>query len=443
MERGQPGFLVPSLRRLHHVYSLALRNLAFDADAPAPPSTFFTLSVVAPPAGAAPTAAVATAAAVAATAGSTSAAAADSFAPGARTPPGTLVYRSDLAAATCNPVWAPFEWATVLPEIGEERAAAWAAGGDVEDDDDVTSAASLPAVRLQVFALPPTTADAIGRDARAAAGWSCGEYFPTLRALRALAAATRRCNPRAATSSAGPLPDVAAATSAEFAAVLGAEPLLDVVLDVRELAFLGFDVFDALAALSPPSGPAPGAPVTSSGRTATGGGGVGLDGEYAIDALPLNTLIVVLDDGHYMLPATAAAIRTSHASSGVLSPSAAAAAAGGGGGGGGAAGGGGGRMGAYNFGPGISMGATFGTNSAKHDLRRGFDTMNRAMQLRRDALEARAQRDAAMRQIEALLAAARVVAADAIDTRLMDTALRVAALRATRDKLAAEVAAGA
>lgn len=186
----------------------------------------------------------------------------------------------------------------------------------------------------------------------------------------------------AASSPRGQPPCYMPAPSADAAA---AHLLLDCALDVRELHYLGFDVFEALAAAG------------SSAPSSRGGAAAQRDAAdvaaYNLDALPLNALILVLDDGCYMLPSTARAIMRGEAPT--PSPSNA-------------------RMG-------------------KHDLRRGFDTVNRLVQLTRDIELASSSTVATLQAVgEDLNSHAHVTLAGVHD-RLVDAVQRVHAARRRRD----------
>lgn len=303
----------------------------------------------------------------------------------------TPVYRSEVAPHTVNPAWVPMEWTYLQQPSGPP--------------DVVRARAELvrtPTLRLRIYGSWRSSKAQHDGDA----SFRNPLYFPSSQQLR----------------------------EAPCACCGSATLMLDTVIDLRDLWFLGFDVTEALASIdstvttgargksAAPEQGGSNNPATSADLPPDAAG-------YVLDALPMNTLVFWLDDGHYTLPELGRAMlrQPTEGIKGAIAAAAAAAAAA------------------------TAAGGRGEPQPAKHDLRRGFDAVNRLMQLRRDTLVARAETASAVAQISALTGGtaptvpptpeAKAVSAvlDA-DAQLLATAQRVAALRAKRDAAVAAAA---
>jgi hypothetical protein len=351
MDRRQPGYLVPSLRRLEHVYSLALRNLYYDVSFREPPNTFFTIS-----------------APLQATPGSFGSPAQD-----------RVLYRSEYVPHSVNPIWAPMEWAASA------------------SDDHESKLIRIQEVSLRVYAIPSAVMDPYSA-LDIAAAWRHGEYFPTAESLLELTAQSiGRTVPEGRT----------------WVQHLEADLLLDIQIEFKNLHFLGFDIFGALSSMAPPT--------AGSKPSASTDPDIAL---YQLDTLPLNTVILVLDDGHYILAETARCIRPDLTAVAAVPPT---------------------PVNSTRFlsSPPTSAPAQNLTSVAgKHDLRRGFDGANRLIQLRRDISEAKFAKDGAISEMEALLSTSEMQEQDDVDIQIFNKALRLQALRKRRDDLKAASSSG-
>lgn len=345
---------------------------------------------------------------------------------------GTVLYTSEAAHATVNPVWLPIEWPASLlqhqvqPQQQPQQPSTQHASTAAETRQQAALKESVCRIRLYAH-----SDDKGGRLRHAEP-----RYYPAAFPPRAAEPAVS--SSRAATTG------VAASTAPASDSSSGSQPalsipgsscsdvlLLDVTADLRNLHFFGFDVA-AVLAQNRVAGPAKGGSARERESIAAAGSDMPADtAAYHLDALPLNTLILQLEDGHYTTPdrgrlmlkdggASIAAMATSAvllgspvatprtplpplASTSLLSPSAPA---------------------------------------AKLDLRRAFDAINRLMQLQRDINAADSDRATAAERM-AMHAAGHPIAAavHASDSELLAATLRVQALRRLREEAAADAAA--
>jgi hypothetical protein len=462
MDRRQPGYLVPGSRRIDHVYTVAMRNVVPSAALAGavtggPPSMFYQIL-------------------------------ADN---------GALLYRSELLETTCNPTWAPIEWAFVANNIQGEMLefADPICVGDGSGAPGCCDLAKRHIMVFQLFGVPDSSLAA----ARSIA--PTGQYFLQEQVFE---------------EDAPEVPD----------ALL----LLERRVDLRtDLHFLGFDVFDALAQLDPsaPSMAAAAAAAAAAGLGPAGAvGGLGAagagsggsrsaaaaaaaatrertDGDFVIvdlqtggnvaaaaynlEAMPANMLVFALDDGHYLLRDAAMQLL------GIRPPPPVAVAAGAGAMGTGGTGVGG-EAGAGSVGVGplvppsllvasstgsaggvpaggsdaggpgsrpmpralasaaspVAGGSALGSGNGsvasgggpRHDLRVAFDVTHRLMQLRVETRGANAARALKTREVAQALVAADGAAVASGSVQLLQRTAQLQKLRLLRDALAAEVAEG-
>jgi len=197
--------------------------------------------------------------------------------------------------------------------------------------------------------------------------------------------------------------------------------------DPRSLCFLGFDVTKVLAATTRRAVSAASAPGISS--TATARRALDRDAQvdaeltisgdaaaYNLDALPLNSFIISLKDGHYVPSEIHKLIHRSNVLAGANSVSQSA-------------------LGVSVAG--VSNSSVVSTLSSseeyfeKHDMRRAFDAINRLMQLRRDSLAAETERASALHDVAAEL----VTSQPKTKNESMERVKRIFELRKVRDTL--------
>lgn len=253
-------------RRLEHVWSIAARNLTVPAAASMgpPPSVYFTLASGANDAlarvsdntgGHSP---IAVAAAGTPPSRLTLAHRPHPFHPSPYPPPpfpaeptGTVVYRSERVPHSANPSWVPMEWAYMhyaatatpqhpphaLPPTLATTAAATASTAPAGAGGGAAELLRAPTVRLRVYASPssPGAAPALSHDDGGDAlggsdggdSWTKPVYFPFVAAGGGAGAAAGH-SPAGAEAAAAPPPP----------------PVLDVLLDLRRLVFLGFELLE-------------------------------------------------------------------------------------------------------------------------------------------------------------------------------------------------------
>lgn len=317
---------------------------------------------------------------------------------------GVPVYQSEIVQHNVNPNWLPIEWSTQT-RIGNAAA------------QDALLETST--VRLQVFTRSASTAGSVGGDSPCPLPST--SYFP-------------------ASFTIYPVTDAL---------------VLDRVLDLRELKFLGFDIFQVLSSISRTGS----ASSSSKQRTAAerSGGGDPSDADalalipeaagFHFDALPLNTVVFTMDDGQYVTSdiykvlkpdsfsssstsssTTAGSTTSSSSASDVqppstpsrsLQPSSSTVAA--------------------PSAPVAGSAAQPSSSSfAKHDLRRGFDAINRLMQLQRDTSAAEEATQSALQQVANELSNPAITAETQAKQGLLQQARRVHALRKLRDSMVSE-----
>ena len=295
--------------------------------------------------------------------------------------PHTPLYRSELALHTVNPAWVPMEW-SYLPQAQAAQAMGLAAKAEL---------LRAAVMRLRIYAR--WTREPGG-------GMDVPLYFPPADQL--------------------PSSD---ATSIKDTLVF------DRCFDLRDLWFLGFDLTEALAQLDLAAAASEKGERGGRGKGGGGGGDAGTRDAsadlppdaagYQLDSLPVNTLVLWLDDGHYTLPDQGRALqRQQQQEKGRGFPQQ--------------------QQQQSQQQQQYAAFSSGGGPPAKYDLRRGCDAVNRLMQLRRDTLAARAAGAAASEEVAAALSSPSLVTMASADSELVALATRVAKLRAQRDALAAQ-----
>ena len=184
-------------------------------------------------------------------------------------------------------------------------------------------------------------------------------------------------------------------------------PALDIEIDLRTLRFIGADALGVLSSIGSAEGGAAGAFLD-------GGGADGV----AAAVLPLNAVVLQLEDGYYT-PQTPQSDNKMDGVAAVPSPS-------------------GGLLESLALAAaGVAVGSPGGgalSPTARYDMRRSFDAINRLMQLRRDTGTAHAAaRDAATTLAATLAPGLAPHAANALSVELLERTARVGALRRKRD----------
>jgi hypothetical protein len=293
------------------------------------------------------------------------------------------VYQSELSQHSLNPTWLPLEWATDARLPREQQR------------NECETLLTQSQIVLRVFARVPSPSN---KDLDITSQLRFGEYFPS---------------------------NFCIDTSHD---VLVTEFEID-LRDSKSLCFLGFDVTKVLAtkrAVTASSTPSINS--TMSGRRALdrdtqGDTDLVLSSDasaYNLDALPINSLIISLKDGHYVSSETHKLIHKSNLDkdkSLVSSQSVTSV-------------------------PNPSLLTTTTTPSSssssseeyfeKHDMRRAFDAINRLMQLRRDSLAADTERMTALQEVASELNSQNTIIEK---DKLTDKVKRVFELRKSRDAL--------
>jgi hypothetical protein len=372
------GYLIPAQRSLEDIRSFSIRNLYSPFHPPSSvallslPDTFFTVSVLRQHA-------------------SSSVDENENYIP---------VYQSELVRHSLNPTWLPLEWATNARFPREQQ----------RSDYEYLLAQSR--IILRVYSRTDsrmsemTTSDAGYTDGKinSTSHIPYGEYFPLKFDINT------ECD------------------------VLVSELEID-LRDPRSLCFLGFDVTKVLAATTRravSAASAPGLNTTINARRAherdaQGDTDLAISGDaaaYNLDALPLNSLIISLKDGHYVPSETHKQI---HRSTFQASPSVSQSVLGG-------------SVALVSSSTIASSTSSSEEYFEKHDLRRAFDAINRLMQLRRDSLAAEAERASALHDVAAELGYKLQTTADMDETLItsqetIERLKRVFELRKARDTL--------
>ena len=373
------GNSIPSTRTLFDLRSISARNVsssAFSSSTSVPllylPDTFFTVSVLR----------------LQASSPTQGAADGNHYVP---------AYQSEIVKHSLNPTWLPLEWATDARFPREQQRS--------ECEYLLTQSQIIIRVYLRVASQmnevisSDNNESGSSRIVHADANYNApfGEYFPRSFHLN------KECD------------------------ILVSELEID-LRDPRSLCFLGFDVTKVLAATTRRAVSAASAPGINSTATARRAldrdtqvdAELTISGDaaaYNLDALPLNSFIISLKDGHYVPSEIHKLIHRSNVQAGATSVSQSA-------------------LGVSVAG--VSNSSVVSTLLSteeyfeKHDMRRAFDAINRLMQLRRDSLAAETERASALQDVAAELSTS---SKTKIKNESMERVKRIFELRKIRDTL--------
>lgn len=371
------GNSIPSTRTLFDLRSISARNVSSSSTSTSVPllylpDTFFTVSVLRQQASS-PT---------------QGAADGNHYVP---------AYQSEIVQHSLNPTWLPLEWATDARFPREQQRS--------ECEYLLTQSQIIIRVYLRVASQMNEVISSDNNESGSSrivhvdANYNTpfGEYFPRSFHLN------KECD------------------------ILVSELKID-LRDPRSLCFLGFDVTKVLAATTRRAVSAASAPGINSNATARRAldrdaqvdAELTISGDaaaYNLDALPLNSFIISLKDGHYVPSEIHKLIHRSNVLAGATSVSQSA-------------------LGVSVAG--VSNSSVVSTLLSteeyfeKHDMRRAFDAINRLMQLRRDSLAAETERASALQDVAAELVTS---SKTKIKNESMERVKRIFELRKIRDTL--------
>ena len=230
-----------------------------------------------------------------------------------------VLYRSEAAPRTVNPSWMPMEW-QYMPFAGDDELCS-------SDEETQSQWLLCHEIELRVYAIAATAAADLLK-----VGLASSIYFPS---------------------------------DAGGSVVVSTEPVVVNRLDLRSLVFLGFDILDVLGEMRQGT--------DSASRVRDGSSSGATDAAppeaagLSLDALPLNLLVLWLDDGHYTTPSLYQLLLRGTGGANAEAVSGAER-----------------RRAAPDMGPGTVL-----PTARKLDLRRGLDAANKLILLRRDGRVAR------------------------------------------------------